>query len=139
MSKISLKIISLLSILFIGCSNAAPIMTMEFHMGTITNGKSAIGGTLHNTGDEKIVAAYINYFISSQPCSYGEVKIFLISSIEPMEKITFTIPVQENMDNYKIIEFGGLDQYGYKVKTKDETAEVIERKNLEKRSKCVPK
>lgn len=125
------------SILFSLNSHASAELHMKFHMGIGVNNKYLIGGSLENKGDKSIEKGFLAYTTSKKRCIPGEIKIFLFGSIAPNEKLEFKIPVEDKLDNYKILSFGGLDSFGIPVKTVDKTHEIIQKKMSDETVKCL--
>lgn len=107
---------------------AAPILHLTFHMGIGTSKEFVVGGTIENKGDEGIYQGFIVVTPLNKECYPQKPRLWEFGLINASEKIEFKIPMGSQLHGYKMDVVHGVDSFGNKVLTIDETADIIESK-----------
>ncbi|WP_323854681.1 membrane-associated Zn-dependent protease 1 [Xenorhabdus koppenhoeferi] len=107
-----------------------------FHMGLGANGKSFVGGTLQNKGDQPVAGGYINVLPYKEKCEPDTPILYSFELLAPGEKKEFRIPMNSPLSGYRVIGFGAYDDMGFPLPAVDETAKIIQEREPSERKAC---
>lgn len=128
----------LLSLLFFqhmpsyGQSNA----TLEFHMGLGDGYKYKIGGTIKNNSNMDIPHGAITYITIDDNCNPSNAKVANFGPINPNDYFEFSIPIENKMSSYRILNISGWNKFGIPIEIEDKNEDIIKSRESDWLKKC---
>lgn len=111
-----------------------------FHMGAGAENEFFVGGTVENKGDSPAAGGVVVIVPVDEMCKTGEPRTASFGQILPGEKKEFRLPfVNTKLHGYRLISFGAYDDMGFPVTAKDETRDIILKREDDSRKSCVEK
>lgn len=119
---------------------AKPDVRLLFHMGAGAENEFFVGGTVENKGDSPAEGGVVVIVPVDDMCKTGEPRTASFGQILPGEKKEFRLPfANTRLYGYRLISFGAYDDMGFPVTAKDETREIIMKREDDSRKSCIEK
>lgn len=107
-----------------------------FHMGVGANGKYYVGGTIQNNSEQPIERGYIVIVPVNERCQPQQPLLQVYGPVAMGQKIEFNIPIEGQLNGYRLGSFAAFDSMGFAIPTVDDTAQVIAERLPDDRLAC---
>lgn len=107
-----------------------------FHMGVGANGQYYVGGTIQNSSEQPIDKGYIVIVPVSGRCQPQQPLLQTYGPVAVGEKTEFNIPIDGQLNGYRLGSFAAFDSMGFAIPTVDDTAQVIADRQQAERQAC---
>lgn len=107
-----------------------------FHIGQKTGSVFSVGGTLENLSTAVVSEGYVVIVPLDGQCYPGRPVMQTFGRLSPGHKVGFSVPVQGDYREYRLVSVGAVDDMGYALPVQDDTAAVITAREPQERRGC---
>lgn len=132
------KLLRLFCILMLSpLCHAQGVLHLKFHMGLGAQGRYFIGGTVENKGDAAIPHGYLVISLLNKQCHPVGEKLYMFGPLAAQHQHEFRVPIEGQLDGYRLTAIKALDDMGFPLETVDETQTIIDARKMSEEKRCL--
>ncbi|MCD4506934.1 hypothetical protein LQR30_22965 [Chromobacterium piscinae] len=108
-----------------------------FHIGLGVDARYEVRATIANRGDQSVARGYVVISAHDVQCQNYRDVLQSFGEISAGEKSTISILLDERIAGYRLTAFNTFDDMGFPLQTIDETATIIQGRELMDRQNCI--